>query len=259
MARLFDDGSSQNLLSSATPVTAPPFAFACWFNSDILTGGQVLVCVADASAGGDWHLLRLGGYAAGDPVQVQTTAGGSGVLAETTTAYSANTWQHACGLFIATNSRAVLVDGANKGTNADDKTPSGIDRIGVGSLADNTPSQYMSGAIAEAGIWDLSVWPGATAADKADEFERLAVPALAKGYAPSFFPLGLEAYWRLIRDEDQDLVGGYDLTAYNAPSIAAHPPQMKYPAPPRIAYVTAAAPPATIVPIAMHHYRSMRL
>ena len=60
---------------------------------------------------------------------------------------------------------------------------------------------------------------------------------LARGYSPLFVrPQNLVAYWPLIRDEDQDRVGGYDMAAYNTPSVAAHPPiiysaQLHIPAP----------------------------
>ena len=77
----------------------------------------------------------------------------------------------------------------------------------------------MSGMIAEVAIYDLSVWPGATASDKADNFEKI-LPSLIR-YTPGAYPLGRVAYWDLIRDIN-DRVGGFNLTATGT-VVAAHP------------------------------------
>jgi hypothetical protein len=57
----------------------------------------------------------------------------------------------------------------------------------------------------------------------------------------------------LIRDEDEDIVGGLSLTAYNTPSVAAHPPIL-YPILQSIAVPATAAGPGATVPPLYYHY-----
>jgi hypothetical protein len=53
---------------------------------------------------------------------------------------------------------------------------------------------------------------------------------LALGISPLLVrPASLAAYWPMIRDTDRDLVGDYHWTPYNSPTIATHPPKIRYP------------------------------
>ena len=113
----------------------------------------------------------------------------------------------------------------------------------IGKHADGGTTWDMSGGIAELAVWDSAL----TAADAA---------ALASGYAPPFIqPQNMVAYWPLIRDGDKDRLGDYDLTAYNTPTIEAHPPVI-YPAMVHQGFTTAAA--ANAMPMAIHSYRQRR-
>jgi len=226
MARLFDDGATEYLEIESAVVTGPPFAFACWFYTDDLSNYQTVISLANSGAYNEFYILRLEG--SGNNVQVNIRSSASNQTVDTTTTYGSNAWHHALGIVASATDYRVFLDGGGKGTKTTSVSPSGINRTSVGRIGDNTPGWYTSGRIAEAAIWDLSGWPGASDAARADEFERLAVSGLAKGYSPDHFPLGLPAYWRLVRDEDQDRQGSYDLTPYNTPSIATHPP-MHYP------------------------------
>lgn len=236
MARQFD-GDDQWLGVTGTPVSGEPFAFAASFYA---TSDQyrTILSIGD-SAGTYYFALRL---QAADPAGVVAAMvyDGSTKDATSTANYALNTLNYGCAIYAATNDRRAFLNGGNKGTNAEARNAVTMNRTTIGVSADSTPLGYFSGYIAEAGVWDLTNWPGATASDKADEFERVAVPALAAGYSPLFFMLGLNAYWSEIRS-DQDRVGGYDMTAYNAPTIAAHPPVI-YPAMPFIITAPAAAP-----------------
>ncbi|MCK5601494.1 hypothetical protein KAR91_06490, partial [Candidatus Pacearchaeota archaeon] len=130
------------------------------------------------------------------------------------------------------------------GTNATNRTPVSLDRTSIGRRGTSSPIKYMSGMIAEAAIWDLSNWPGATSGDKADNFEKI-LPSLVKGCSPLFFPLGLKAYWPLIRSLN-DIVGGFNLTDING-TIAADHPTIIYPSSvPAGIFVAGEAPPAGI-------------
>lgn len=226
MARAFADASSQYLSLGSSPVSDVPFALAIWFyhteaeNDDFFGVGADFV---------DYHEIYI---TSAHIVSVRSDDGTIG-NATSTAGGAINTWHHACGLFVSDTDRRAFLDGGNKGTDATNVNPENLAHTAIGGRADSAITGVYSGYAAEAAIWDLSAWPGATASDKADEFERVAVPALAQGFSPLFFQLGLVAYWPLIRDEDQDRVGGYDLTPSNNPTVVAHPPVI-YPVSPNI-------------------------
>jgi len=227
MARLFDDAASQYLEYGGAVVTDYPFSVAIWFYSDS-TAKQTLFWVGDKDAPDNYFEMQLSGETSGT---VAATARGNDIEqhANTSSTYSTNTWHHTAAVFTDATDRAAFLDGGNKGTDNVDTTPSGLDRSTIGRSADSTPSDYMSGRIAEVGVWNVAL----TDAE---------VAILARGYSPLFVrPQNLVAYWPLIRDEDQDRVGGYDMTAYNTPTIAAHP-RVLYPAPPMAIAAPVAAP-----------------
>lgn len=225
MARLFASGASQYLAVAQAIVSGPPFTMAARFNVTDLTGDHLLLSVADVDDT-NYYALYANGSRAGDPVAAQCWDGAHH-KAESTVGYTANTWHHACGVWAADDDRRAYIDGGNKGTNTDSAVVANLDNCRVGVSADSTPWGYCNGAVAEAAIWNVAL----TDAE---------VAILGEGFSPLFVrPQNLVAYWPLIRDEDQDRVGGYDLTAFNTPGIAVHPP-MLYPAPPIFAFGAAA-------------------
>ncbi len=227
MARLFDDGSSEYLEIDQAVVTAVPFSFVAWFNSNDAAAYQSLVMVCDKSRTNHSHALELRGGDGGDPVRASSYDGGYD-FADTSSGYSINTWHHAAGVWAATNDRAVYIDGGSKGTDSDNAAPSGIDRTSIGRFGDDSPGTYMSGRIAEAAIWNVAL----TDAE---------VLSLAKGFSPLFVhPQNLVAYWPLIRDLN-DRVGGYTMVA-SGTTVSAHVPKIINPAPPFIPFPSAVAP-----------------
>lgn len=225
MARLFDDAASENLKVASGIVSAEPITVACWFNSDadqdqfLIGGGHTI--------GVNYYGLRID---AGREIEAVVYDGDTDTKAKTIAVYTLNTWHHGCAVFASNGDCRIYLDGGNRVNNANAHDAITIDRTSIAVSSDSTPWGYYSGMVAEAAIWN-AVLTDAEAA------------ILAKGYSPLFVhPQNLVAYWPLIRDEDQDRVGGYDMTAFNAPSIAPHPPVI-YPAPPHMAYVSAAVPP----------------
>lgn len=214
MARLFNQGSNEYLQTDQAPVTAEPLTMACWFYTldDSLT--QILMWIGDKDAGNNQHhdiFLET-------DLEVKAfSKDTSSATASTSTNWAQDQWHHACGVFAADNDRRAFLDGGGKGTNSTSRSPVGWDRTTIAQLGGIGVS--FDGYIAEAAIWNAAL--------SDDE-----VDILGKGYSPLFVrPQNLVAYWPLIRDENQDKVGGYDLTAFNTPSIAPHPPII-YPAPP---------------------------
>lgn len=218
MARLFDDASSEYLNIDQAVLSGTPLAMTCFFNTNDLTIHQSLMFLGDKNVEDHYFEVQLNEVS--DRVLARTKDGGTTQFAITSTSYSANTWHHACAIFASPIDRRIFIDGGSKGTNTTSATPANLNRISIGRLGRLSPTLYLSGMIAEAVFYDLSKWPGATDSDKADNFEKI-IPSLAAGFTPDNYPLGLIAYWDLIRGLN-DKFGGYNLTA-NGTVVVAHP------------------------------------
>jgi len=244
MARAFDNGSSQYLEVDSVPTTAVPLSIACWFNSDDDANTQCLCALLDASSSNlNYFALQLQGGVAGDPISALTSDGAATSSATTTSGYTAGTWHHTLGVWAAVDSRSAYIDGGGKHTSTASRTPTGIDRLSIGARRDTGPGQYMSGNIAELAVWLAAL----------TDAEAL---ILAEGYSPLFIrPASLAFYLPLVRDEDEDIVGGLSLTAGRAPTIAAHP-RIIYPAPQALAHIAAAT--GISIPVLYHHYKMLR-
>ncbi len=217
MARLFDDGSSEYLELDSAPVAAAPFTMACWFYSDDVTIEQTMMFIGDKDFDNRRWNLDLNGTVGGDPISFTVVDAGGAGTATSTTGASVNTWHHACAVEVTTTDRRVFIDGGSKGTNAANRTPASTDRISIGRVGRATPFGYFSGRIAEAVIWSVAL-------------SDTEVALLGKGNSPlSIQPHNIVSYYPLIRDDDNDLIGGADLAAVNTPSIAAHPLQVFLP------------------------------
>lgn len=228
MARLFDDGSNEYLVNANAALSAFPLSFSAWVYPDD-TAIMTIMGIFDSGAG-DFARLLL--HTSGTAVRLQVS-GGSG--ANTSTSWTQDAWNHCAGVLNGSGAGdlTVYLDGGGADTdNGGGSTPGNWDSTEVGVLNNGgARSQYMSGRIGEAGLWNASL----TAAE---------VAILAAGYSPLFVrPQSLVAYWPLIRDEDQDRVGGFDMTPTNGPTVADHPPII-YPAPPVFFSQAAAAAPA---------------
>ena len=231
MARLFDDASNEYLNITSPAVTAVPFTMAAWFYSDDIDNPGVIMSVADIGSANNYFWLAAQGSGVGNPVRV-TARGTTARHADTSTAWLEDTWHHACGVFAAADDRRAFLDGGGKGTETTSEIPSGLDNTEIGRVGDSSPTLEFSGRIAEAAIWNIAL-------------SDAEVALLAKGFSPLFFhPESIVAYWPLIRDDDQDRVGDFNMTAFNTPSVAEHPPNIIYPAPPFISYPSGAPPPA---------------
>ena len=220
MARLFNDAILDYMNINQPALSAAPLVFSCWFNSnDSITNHQSLIHIGDKDLSHQqlFELLLLNS-AGTQRIQMAAVevAVGTALTADT---WTPNTWQHACGIEASSTDRRVFLNGGSKGTNATNITPVNVDRTNIGARMNTTPAFFMSGMIAEAAIYDLSAWPGATNSDKADNFEKI-LPSLAKGFSPLCYPLGLVAYWPLIRGLN-DKVGSYNM-AVSGTTISPH-------------------------------------
>ena len=208
MARAFDDGSSQDISADYSAISAYPLSLACWFNSDDITVTQTLVSLSDTAGSVDFVRIMAAGNIAGDPVRAQVRRS-SPEQADTSTSYSAGTWHHACGTFGSNTSRIAYLDGGGK---VEDTTTRSIaqslDKFSIGSRLTSSPTNYMSGSIAEVGVWDVVL----TDAE---------VAILADGYSPLLVrPANLLLYVPLVRGIQE--YKGLALTN-NGSTVSVHP------------------------------------
>lgn len=186
MARTFN-GTDSYLTVTATPVSAVPITLACWANLANITANHTLICIADVGSDIRYFRIYAAGADAGDFAKFDSRDG-TLATAASSAAYSANTWQHFCGVSSASNDRIMYLDGANSGTNTTSVTPTLLDATDIGRLNRATPTNFCNGSIAEAAIW--------SAALNASE-----VASLAKGVSPRLVrPQSLAFYVPLVRN-----------------------------------------------------------
>lgn len=247
MARLFN-GSDEYLQIDSSPVTAHPLTFCCWWYPTDDTVQSEFFFLGDKDGGTQWYALgsRLDGADFKARLRVASAGNLHNYVWDTSGNLSENTWHHVLARCTSITDQDLFRDGVKTdGNTGKDPLPGNFDRVSIARLGDATPSNYAAGGAAEAAIWNAAL----------TDAEAI---SLAKGYSPLFVrPQNLRAYWPLIRDGDQDRTGDYDLTAFNTPGIASHPPQMKYPVPQLFIAPTAAAP-SYALPMAIHHYRTRR-
>ena len=222
MSRAFVSSSSQYLAVVGTPpVIDVPVTLACWMYCTQDTATQGLMGICDESAPNGYIGISVLGDEEGDPVRAfqYGKTGSKYAYADSTIAYSANTWQHVCGVLAGDADRSVYLDGGNKGTDATDAVDvSTWDVISIAGMRDSSPGYYFDGRICEAAVWNVALSDAEAA-------------ILAKGFSPLFVrPANLVAYCPLIRT-DQDWAGGYNMTAYNSPTFGDHAPKVIYPVP----------------------------
>lgn len=250
----FDDSNSEYLSYAEALVPVVPLTLACWFRSDDLTAQKVLISICDSGGDVNYFLLRALSTASGQTIRADTRSVAGTAVATSASQYSNSTWHHAAAVFAAVDSRTAYLDGVAGTPNTTSRTPAGLDRIAIGCLYRSTIGSYMSGRIAEVGIW--------TTALTADE-----LASLAAGYAPPLVrPDKLYAYIPLHRElfsSDKYPIYNYDpfggplsFSENGSPVTAAHP-RIICPQGPQISSVVPISLP--ILPVAMHHYRNMRL
>lgn len=205
----FTSASSQYLEIGSAVATAVPITMACWFRASDTTADMTLISIARSNANQDLFQLAAWGTATSDRLVANARQVGSNGICTGATSYSANTWTHACAVFSANNSREIFFNGSSDGTDTTSVTPASLNRTSIGRLGRLTPAGYMSGLIAEVGIWSVAL--------SAEE-----IAALAKGVVPrKVRPQSLLVTHPLIRENVAPF--GPAFTAYNSPTIAVHP------------------------------------
>jgi hypothetical protein len=190
---------------------------ACWFYADNITANHGLMAHGQSGAAG--HLF-LGAYGAiaGDPVQAYSkTNAGTSSAASTTSGYSADAWQHACGIWISDSSRKAYLNGGSEGAHTSLRDPSIASHNTIAlSCEANATIGYMRGVIAEAAVWSA-------------ELTLAEIALLGTGVSPSFVrPSALVAYYPMFGRQgaagnEEAWVGGTDMVQAGSPALADHP------------------------------------
>ena len=205
------NGTSQYLNTASAPVTAAPLTLACWFYPNNVTATMALMSVTDnAEVNNNRFSLFAAGNSGGDPVEVVAQTPLAFSVAATTTGYTANSWNHACGVFTSTSSRTSYLNGGSAATSTVTVAPSGVDRVRVAARFNGgNAGLYLSGRLAEIGIWNAAL----TAAE---------VAALADGMTcDKVRPQSLVFYAALVRNL-QDVKGGLTITNNNTATVTNH-------------------------------------
>lgn len=207
MSRQFN-GSTQYLGTGSSPISGNPFTLGGWFNGDTLTGNDTIISLGDAN-----NEITL--YMAGDTVNLFLKGGTPLLNIATTAMASTGTWSHAAGVGVSATDHRVFFDGGNKGSSGTSVSPVPVNaRIGRSPSSSN----FFDGLLAEMAVWNVAL-------------SDAEIALWAKGFSPLFIqPHNLVAYWPLIRDDDNDWIGGFDLTAFNTPTVSPHPPLVVHPA-----------------------------
>jgi hypothetical protein len=216
MAYDFVRSSSQYLqgASLSSSIVAPFTLSALAYSVDTSNTQYIFIVRDNKLTLVDAHALVLRGAVAGDPLDATSrTDDGNPPTGQalSTTSYPSSTWFAAAGVFSATNSRTVYLDGGSSATNTQNVPITDIVIPQISGIpAGGSQLAFLDGRAAEVALW--------SAALTADE-----VASLAKGFKPTRIrPQSLVFYAPLIRDL-QDVRGGLAITNNNSATVANHP------------------------------------
>lgn len=154
---LFDDAANEYLEVDHPVITGTPYTLSGWFRTDDGVSPQYVINISDKDVANQQTSLLIN-YNPSLSVSALTYTAGSGLVrAISTASLVVGRWQLITGVFESPTARACLLDGANKGTNANNATPLGLDRTSIGRAGDSTPGAYMSGCIADVRVYDRAL------------------------------------------------------------------------------------------------------
>lgn len=199
MARLFTRGGGDKIQAASAVLTAMPLTMACWFNATALDNAHRLLSLTDGSTNNRFQI----GISVANAVLGLIASGGSSANATSTASITAGAWYHCAAVFTSATSRAVYLNGGNKGTNATNLTPSGLNVTALG----NDGTTTCNGKVALPAIWNSAHSDGEIAALAAGLHPRL----LQTQRANLVFAPPLDG-----SSPEKDLISGLSLTVTNA-------------------------------------------
>lgn len=203
-------GSPVQYLESNAPLTQVPLTlYGRVYTEDTTNYQAIVTLIRSGSYDNDSFYIGAAGGAASDPMWAFTYGANTPSIAATSSNYPASEWFSSAGVFASTNNRKAYLNGGSVGTNTDEQTTKGIDKLRIGAWR-KLGEHPNYGRIAEVALWSVAL----TDAE---------VASLAKGFKPTRIrPQSLVFYAPLLRNL-QDLRQRLALTAVNSPTVATHP------------------------------------
>jgi len=229
MSRLFDDANTDYLRIGAAVKSTEPVSAAAWVYPDETVNTKYVFWMGDKDNANQFIALNLESSGSGNNVRAEARNDGEDPtgFAESSGTYSVNTWHHVGGVWTSDTDRDVYLDGVGANNTDTNNGGTGWDRTTFGAEDGSTQSGLMSGRIAEAAVWDVSL----TAAEMA---------SLAAGFSPLLIRTKeLKFYAPLVRSI-YDYILLFSITDGNGTTVASHPPII-YPSRPFIISRPAAA------------------
>ena len=219
MSVLFARSSSEYAEYAGAPVTTRPFSISVWYYPTSFSSDATIFSVSEIATF-YFHtlLVNTSGYAtAGD-----FGSGGVDVATGGAPALSTLAWNHLVAVFASPTSRTIYWNGSgNKVTNTGNSgTGPTIDYTTIsGNHFSGSVSDQADGRIAEVTLYDFAL-----SDDQVDILFERHWPLIIQRS-------GIKHYWEMPGNggPSRDQFGGLDMTWYNTPVVADHPPLI-YPA-----------------------------
>ena len=212
MSREFTASTGVNFTASDL-VSAEPFTFASWVNSDVTSTLEYVLSVGDNSGLDHWGI----GIDASDQAIAQAIGAATGT-STTTATISSSTWHHVVGVFTSSTSRTAYLDGTAGTENTTSVSPGFLNETAIGKRSRSAGgSDPWDGKISEVAIWNVALTAGE-------------IKTLSNGVSPfRVRPESLLAYWPMhgltsSSNETDYSGGGNTMTQAGTPASADHSP-----------------------------------
>ena len=219
-------------------ISAYPFTFACWFNTDDATVDQVFASIYQTTGlNARWDIgIGFGGTQAALRFFTKFNNSNQGGT-ETSTTASSNVWHHACAVGASSTDRRIYLDNAGEGSHTTDLTPGSLNTT---AICRHPFMLGFAGMLAEWALWNVALG----ADDRA---------ALAAGYSPLLVRRNaLVRYRPMVRPGLVDVVGpAWSLTGTVAADVH---PRIIYPERSRSIFIPAAAGGTVSPGVVSHSY-----
>lgn len=202
--------SSQYLETGSSPISGYPCAIGGWFK--LASKAATAVCASIGTSGGNarvqfYYLQAISRWYIESVNSAGTSSGGSAGSVDP----NIGEWYHLLALFASATDRKLYVNGVLDMSNTVNIAVSGMNRLLIGARRNSAGvGVFFNGDAADVGFWNVA---NLTAGE---------IAALASGVsAGKVRPQSLPAHHELVRDNV--VRRGPAFTAYNSPTVAAHP------------------------------------
>jgi hypothetical protein len=207
------DGSADLILNTGTLISGTPYSMACWFNTDSVTGSQILMAISPSSPSSfddrqgflklQDNILRMDTF--DDGAQFQGVGAAATILT--------GTWYHAAGVVASSSSRKVYRNGTvATNSTAHAGTHGGFARLqAAAGIWDSLQRDFFNGRLFLVGFWNVALSDGEVA-------------SLAGGASPATVQAGnLVAFMPFTAGNAADNTVGADFTVVGSPDQATPP------------------------------------